>query len=106
MTFTETDVTEITLEDVKNSYRGNLGCACGCNGNYFYSENAEQLDEVKKHLKYINRAIAKGDAEFFGSGIEVIRPSGTSVTRIYFDSGISFNQYVSGRIVRQVKVVA
>jgi len=102
---TQSDITEISFEDVKNSYRGNLGCACGCNGDYFYSENEEQIAEVKKHLKYINRAIKNGSRiEFFGSGVEVIRPSETSVTRIYFNDGIDIMQMVSGRISRQVKV--
>jgi len=102
---TQSDITEISFEDIKQSYRGNLGCACGCNGNYFYPENEEQIAEVKKHLNYINRAIKNGSKiEFFGSGVEVIRPSETSVTRIYFNDGIDIMQMVSGRISRQVKV--
>ena len=105
-TLTETTITEISFEDIKSSYRGNLGCACGCNGNYFYPQTEEKIAEVKKHLKYVNRAITKGQAEFFGCGVEVVRPSGTLVTRIYFVDGININQYVSGRIARQVKVSA
>ena len=101
---TQSDITEISFEDIKQSYRGNLGCACGCNGDYFYPTNEDQVEEVKKHLKYINRAIAKGRFEFFGSGIEVLRPSLTSVTRIYFKDGIDIMQMVSGRISRQVRV--
>ena len=100
-----TDITEISFEDIKQSYRGNLGCACGCNGDYFYPSNEEQIAEVKKHLNYINRAIKNGSKiEFFGSGVEVIRPSETSVTRLYFKEGIDIAQMVSGRISRQVKV--
>jgi hypothetical protein len=101
------DITEISFEDVKQSYRGNLGCACGCNGDYFYPSNEEQIAEVKKHLNYVNRAIKNGSKiAFFGSGVEVIRPSETSVTRIYFNDGIDIAQMVSGRISRQVKVSA
>lgn len=105
-TVTETNITEISFEDIKNSYRGQTGCACGCGGDYKYPTNAEDLAEVQKHLKYVNRAIKKGEAEFFGCGVEVMRPSGTSVTRIYFVDGIRIEQYMSGRIGRQVKVSA
>lgn len=104
--YTATDVTEIALEDIKQTYRGDVGCACGCGGDYMYPANEEDAPNIFKHLKYINRGIKSENKglEFFGSGVEVSNPSYTKVTRIYFKDGIDYTQYASGRIERRVSI--
>lgn len=107
-TYFATDVTAIDFADVEKTYRGKTGCACGCGGDYTDIFNEEDSANVIKHFKYINAGIKKGNAglEFFGNGVEVSNPSYTSVTRIYFVSGVSYTQYMSGRIERRVEVIA
>lgn len=84
-TFNVTRIEKISIDDIAESYRGKTGCACGCGGIYF--EIAEQqLDEITKHIKYVNKNIA--NATFFGNGVEVTNPSYTSATRLYFKEGV------------------
>lgn len=97
----ETSTSTILFEDVKQTYRGKTGCACGCNGKYFYADNEKHQLEVVKHYKHIIRAVADGTAEFFGNGIEIANTAYTRVTRIYFNDGIYYDQNPNGNIVRK-----
>ena len=82
---TATRVQEIALTDIDRTYRGDVGCACGCGGDYFDVTNDEHIAEIKKHLKYINQRLK--DALPFGSGIEVTNPAYTKATRVYLKEG-------------------
>lgn len=107
-TYTATDVKEIAFEDIAKTYRGDVGCACGCGGDYMDPANDEDAANILKHFKYINRGIKTNNdgLEFFGCGVEVSNPSYTQVTRIYFKDGINYEQYSNGRIERRVTVEA
>jgi hypothetical protein len=103
-TYTATNVTTIDFADIKSTYNGKTGCACGCGGNYFETEFAENAEVNTKHYKSIISAIKNNKAtlEFFGCGVEVANPSYTKVTRIYFKDGVEYYQLYSGRIERRV----
>lgn len=79
-----TRIEKITIDDIEQTYRGKVGCACGCGGNY-YETKEQQLDEINKHIKYVNKNLR--NAIFFGSGVEVSNPAYTQVTRLYFNDG-------------------
>ena len=98
-------VESIDPADINNSYRGKTGCACGCNGDYFYTEKAEDAAEIAKHFKHISGGIKnrKKGLEFFGSGVELASPSYTTVTRIYFKDGVEYHTLTHG-IERRVKI--
>lgn len=105
-------ITEIKVEQIESTYRGKNGCSCGCNGDYFYSEQSitefkmELTDEeiafnqkeIVKHLKHINRNLDRVEMSIFSDNsicIEVENDSQTSVTRIFLKSQqqmVSFNQ--------------
>lgn len=99
-TITSENVETISALDIEKTYRGKTGCACGCGGDYIYFGDTDSVTKILKHYNYIVRGIKQGKALFFGNGVEVENPSGTSVTRIYFSKGISYEQYASGRIER------
>ena len=101
----KTTVSTILLSDVKQTYRGKTGCACGCGGNYFYLDKEEHQSEVLKHFNHILRAIEKGTAEFFGNGVEVANEAYTRVTRVYFKDGIYYKNNFLG-MTRQEKADA
>ena len=75
-------IKEITVEHIEKSYRGKSGCACGCGGDYLYTDVAANEKEIAKHIKYINKNLMK--ATYFGSGVELYAPNGNTVTRLYF----------------------
>ena len=84
--------TEITLDQVEQTYRGRNGCACGCGGEYYNLDdkniNPEKVSkEIEKHIKHINKNISRVKVFVLGRNNEVCleleNPSGTSVTRIY-----------------------
>ena len=104
----ETTVLTIDMLDIKKTYRGQTGCACGCGGNYFDfdSIDSNEIAENAKRVKYVLRGIREGRAQFFRTGVEVANPSYTQVTRLYFKDGIRYEQFVSGRIERSEKVGA
>ena len=81
-----TRVEKITIEDVERTYRGDLGCACGCGGDYFDTSNEEHKAEIEKHIKYVNSRIKEMGS--FGNGVEVTNPSYTKATRLYFKEGV------------------
>jgi hypothetical protein len=81
-----TRVDKITIEDVERTYRGDLGCACGCGGDYFDTDNEEHKAEIEKHIKYVNSRIKEMGS--FGNGVEVTNPSYTKATRLYFKEGV------------------
>lgn len=81
-----TRVDKITIEDVERTYRGDLGCACGCGGDYFETNNEEHKAEIEKHIKYVNSRIKEMGS--FGNGVEVTNPSYTKATRLYFKEGV------------------
>ena len=81
-------IDKITIEDIDRTYRGKVGCACGCGGEYYDFDNAEHVDEINKHIKYINSKLA--EAGFFGTGVELSNPAYTKVTRLYFKEGVRF----------------
>ena len=90
-TNTKTAVTEVALVDVDRTYRGDTGCACGCGGEYYDINDAQNEAEVNRRIKYVLRGIREGKAEFFGNGVEVANPSYTKVTRLYFKDGIDYD---------------
>lgn len=90
-TNTKTAVTEVALVDVEKTYRGDTGCACGCGGEYYDIDDAQNEAEVNRRIKYVLRGIREGKAEFFGNGVEVANPSYTKVTRLYFKDGIDYD---------------
>ena len=90
-TNTKTVVTEVSLVDVEKTYRGDTGCACGCGGEYYDINDAQNEAEVNRRIKYVLRGIREGKAEFFGNGVEVANPSYTKVTRLYFKDGIDYD---------------
>ena len=90
-TYNDTTVTEIAMSDIDRTYRGDTGCACGCGGNYYDIDDAQNQDEVNRRVKYVLRGIRDGKAEFFGNGVEVANPSYTRVTRLYFKDGIDYD---------------
>ena len=90
-TNTKTAVTEVALVDVHRTYRGDTGCACGCGGEYYDINDAQNEAEVNRRIKYVLRGIREGKAEFFGNGVEVANPSYTKVTRLYFKDGIDYD---------------
>jgi hypothetical protein len=90
-TNTKTAVTEVALVDLDRTYRGNTGCACGCGGEYYDINDAQNEAEVNRRIKYVLRGIREGKAEFFGNGVEVANPSYTKVTRLYFKDGIDYD---------------
>lgn len=94
------------INDIRKTYRGDLGCACGCGGNYYDADDVSNAQEVSRRIKYVLRGIAQGKAEFFDNGVEVANPSYTRVTRLYFKDGIYYNTNRAGQIVREVKVGA
>lgn len=81
-----TRLEKITIEDVERTYRGDLGCACGCGGDYFDTDNEGHKAEIEKHIKYVNSRIK--EMESFGNGVEVTNPSYTKATRLYFKEGV------------------
>ena len=81
-----TRIEKITIEDVERTYRGDLGCACGCGGDYFDTDNEEHKAEIEKHIKYVNSRI--NEMGSFGNGVEVTNPSYTKATRLYFKDGV------------------
>ncbi len=99
-TYNDTTVTEIAMSDIDRTYRGDTGCACGCGGNYYDIDDAQNQDEVNRRVKYVLRGIRDGKAEFFGNGVEVANPSYTRVTRLYFKDGIDYNRLASGNLKR------
>lgn len=99
----EAPVSTILFDDVKQTYRGKTGCACGCNGDYFYPANESHAADVQKHFKHILRAIKAGTAEFFGNGIEIANGAYTRVTRIYFNEGVYYYTDSKGNITREAK---
>ena len=99
-TNTKTAVTEVALVDVDRTYRGDTGCACGCGGEYYDINDAQNEAEVNRRIKYVLRGIREGKAEFFGNGIEVANPSYTKVTRLYFKDGIDYDNSRDGTFER------
>lgn len=90
-TNTKTARPAIALVDLDKTYRGNTGCACGCGGEYYDINDAQNKAEVNRRIKYVLRGIREGKAEFFGNGVEVANPSYTKVTRLYFKDGIDYD---------------
>ena len=99
-TYTETIVTELLATDFDKTYRGDVGCACGCGGNYYDIDDATQAAEVNRRVKYVLRGVANGEAQFFSSGVEVYNPSETKVTRLYFVDGVSYSKKSDGTFER------
>lgn len=99
-TYTKSTVSELLVSDFDRTYRGDTGCACGCGGNYYDIDDAQNQDEVNRRVKYVLRGIRDGKAEFFGNGVEVANPSYTRVTRIYFKDGIDYDMNRNGSIER------
>ena len=81
-----TRVQQIAITDIDRTYRGDVGCACGCGGDYFDVTNNEHLAEINKHLNYINQRLQR--ALPFGCGVEVTNPADTKATRIYLKEGV------------------
>ena len=107
-------ITEIKVEQIESSYRGKNGCSCGCNGDYFYSEQsiteckmeltdeeiAVNQKEIAKHLKHINRNLDRAELSFFSDNsicIEVENDSQTSVTRIFLKSKQEMQTYFASK---------
>ena len=100
MATTSTIVTKISIEDIKNTYNGEQGCACGCGGDYMYPENPEQFPQAFKHLRRINARLTSNalDVEF---GMTYASLEGvTRATRVYFKDGIRFSIDHYGVITR------
>ena len=79
-------IDKITLDDIARTYRGKVGCACGCLGEYYEMTTAEHLPEIKKHLNYINSKLS--DSGFFGEGAYAETPSGNHITKIFFKDNV------------------
>lgn len=61
---TTTFPTVIDSQQVRSTYKGKLGCACGCGGDY---TNELTADAVKRIAK-INRALQKGVIQVADNG--------------------------------------
>lgn len=81
-------IDKVTLDDIARTYRGKVGCACGCLGKYYEIETAEHLPEIKKHLNYINSKLGDSNSGFFGDGAFAETPSGNHITKIFFKDSI------------------
>lgn len=86
---------QIQMEDVRTTYNGLTGCACGCGGEYFApQQNTDGNYEIinprgaKMRVNKINKALAAGDPDVtvkdFGDEAMFAIPTGEDrVTRVY-----------------------
>jgi hypothetical protein len=74
----------LEMKDVINTYRGKVGCACGCGGTYAEANTKAS----KSRLDFINKNLGdpKMQIDFFSDGeicYEFENKDGTRVTRVY-----------------------
>jgi hypothetical protein len=102
LTSSTTIVTKISIEDIKTTYNGEQGCACGCGGDYFTPE--ENLTIATKRLAKINARL-KSNPFDIEDGFSYFSLEGTTrSTRVYFKEGIRYDIMASGRITRTEKI--
>lgn len=86
---------QIQMKDVRTTYNGLNGCACGCGGEYFDAAYHEDTSwrtvnprGAKMRVNKINKALAAGDPDVtvidFGDEVMFEIPTGEDrVTRVY-----------------------
>lgn len=100
MATTSTIVKTIAIEDIKNTYNGEQGCACGCGGDYMYPENEEQFPTAFKHLRKINARLKSNPDDVENGGNYFSLEGTTRATRVYFKDGIRYSIDHYGVITR------
>lgn len=83
-----TRLKEIDLADIERTYRGDVGCACGCGGDYYTAGEEAHAKEVAKHVKYVNARVENAEVNGTYAGAE--NPAYTKATRLYFIEGVRY----------------
>jgi len=97
MASTTTIVTKISIEDIEKTYNGEQGCACGCGGDYMYTN--ETPATAAKHIAKINARLKSNSSDVENGGNYISIEGATRATRIYLKDGIRFN-FKDGQIAR------
>jgi hypothetical protein len=88
MASTTTIVTKISIEDIEKTYNGEQGCACGCGGDYMYTN--ETPATAAKHIAKINARLKSNSSDVENGGNYFSIEGVTRATRIYFKDGIRY----------------